>query len=779
MSYEDVTIVAPAKRPRGGTTTGIDPDFVNDCRKNLGAVTDDIPLHSVFAISQANQDRWNVIGRLTDQIRHHKAEIDKIQAIIDGLHAQMRDATASTLLSSFPQEWGALGVSRYRKEYVLAVLTSKLTTLCPELYGVRATEPIVELMQDPDIYSACLDRSDFERFYQRYGVPDCVCDNTELMSKLIHRYPFCLLDDHASIDKAAVDLLDNSAFLHRFLDDHLTKEGWGKRVDHILRKFSHRIRSDEDLMIDVILRLCKNAAEIGCNYASSFLGTTLAGSKPFCLRLAAAVQQLDHLSRLLCPVRFKDLGYPLLGDLDVALAFGRLNGENIAPVLEIVRHGKIWDENAFHVRPPTIFDRQPKKVLSEILSQRELVFNLIGNFDSCTLFQLLPENMREDRDIALCLSQHSTDMLRTMALLRSHDEDFWRRIVRAYKKRFEVFWQHLPQQFRADATIALSIARHATLVDDPLLQELVLVVPAIRSDPGVAHNVVAVFPESRWTAFLHLEGQSPLFEDPKLCASLVRRDRKFYNYLPPDLRRDRSVVEAVLSLSCRVRRLSGLLPHDIQVLYPDLVADYIRNVDYLEARDVARELWTHREVALALIARDTELCPWFLDAFRNDQEILLAVADAEDEPIMFLAFCAPSLLEDKAFMLQAVARNAYLVKHAQPTMYDFDLMMSVFLSGESRDRPKQVVADDEIPARRVAAFSRQVSERVSAFLAFATFLEGTVQSASPSCPLTILNQGTETSRAYKRLIAEYCGVPLGQELCNLKRVLVDLTRWGY
>jgi hypothetical protein len=38
-------------------------------------------------------------------------------------------------------------------------------------------------------------------------------------------------------------------------------------------------------------------------------------------------------------------------------------------------------------------------------------------------------------------------------------------------------------------------------------------------------------------------------------------------------------------------------------------------------------------------------------------------------------------------------------------------------------------------------------------------------------PLTMLNQGPETSVAYKRRIAEYLGVPTGKWLCQLQAAL--------
>jgi hypothetical protein len=43
----------------------------------------------------------------------------------------------------------------------------------------------------------------------------------------------------------------------------------------------------------------------------------------------------------------------------------------------------------------------------------------------------------------------------------------------------------------------------------------------------------------------------------------------------------------------------------------------------------------------------------------------------------------------------------------------------------------------------------------------------------------MLNQGDETSMVYKKLLAEFTGVPMGNEIHVLRRASANLVRWGY
>jgi hypothetical protein len=61
-------------------------------------------------------------------------------------------------------------------------------------------------------------------------------------------------------------------------------------------------------------------------------------------------------------------------------------------------------------------------------------------------------------------------------------------------------------------------------------------------------------------------------------------------------------------------------------------------------------------------------------------------------------------------------------------------------------------------------------------------LGGMMASKGESSPLTLLNQGKETSLAFTKPIAEYLGVPMEEELQMLRKARKNLAllgvRWG-
>jgi hypothetical protein len=81
-------------------------------------------------------------------------------------------------------------------------------------------------------------------------------------------------------------------------------------------------------------------------------------------------------------------------------------------------------------------------------------------------------------------------------------------------------------------------------------------------------------------------------------------------------------------------------------------------------------------------------------------------------------------------------------------------------------------------------FALRIRERLSGYLQFRILLLGMAPAGSerttgPPRPLLILDQGSETSRAYKGRIAEYVGIPTGPELLKLVKASTALARWGY
>lgn len=74
---------------------------------------------------------------------------------------------------------------------------------------------------------------------------------------------------------------------------------------------------------------------------------------------------------------------------------------------------------------------------------------------------------------------------------------------------------------------------------------------------------------------------------------------------------------------------------------------------------------------------------------------------------------------------------------------------------------------------------RTVQEKLQSHDVFVkVMLGGIMTSKGGSTPLSLLNQGTETSSAFIKPIAEYLGVPMGEELRMLRKARKSLAFMG-
>jgi hypothetical protein len=254
---------------------------------------------------------------------------------------------------------------------------------------------------------------------------------------------------------------------------------------------------------------------------------------------------------------------------------------------------------------------------------------------------------------------------------------------------------------------------------------------------------------------------------------------------------DRDVVREALSVSpwYPPSRIVFVMQHDARVAHVDLIADAIRNepgFDEDDGRDtdfadsLCEHMWSHKPLALAWISRGGWWVEGFPEEYSSDKDILLALAEHSSDPCeTFEQVCSPELLRDKEFMVQVVKKRPSLYWMVPSELDgDFDIMLAAH-SGD-KDLLRVMELDEPEELEQVLTFARRVRKRIEARESFTTFLAGMSKSApSPSCCLPVLNQGSETSLAYKKLIADFVGLPCGEELRDLRAVSVHLTRWGY
>ena len=125
---------------------------------------------------------------------------------------------------------------------------------------------------------------------------------------------------------------------------------------------------------------------------------------------------------------------------------------------------------------------------------------------------------------------------------------------------------------------------------------------------------------------------------------------------------------------------------------------------------------------------------------------------------------AASLRDDKVFMRQAIAFNPHIYLAASDALKkDFDIRLA-FLGNDTD--PMQCMPKGEIKVLAKAMGSR-VDEELKTH---ETFVKTVLCSMSTqqNGSLAFLDQGNETWLIYKRLVADYLGVPTGKRLRMLR-----------
>jgi len=128
------------------------------------------------------------------------------------------------------------------------------------------------------------------------------------------------------------------------------------------------------------------------------------------------------------------------------------------------------------------------------------------------------------------------------------------------------------------------------------------------------------------------------------------------------------------------------------------------------------------------------------------------------------------LLQDKAFMTQLLEKDASLFRYASGDLrVDDDLALIAFAGPrESVELYLQEDGNDNNRRRDFAkAFRHRLRVKLDTHDAFCKiFVFGMTDSGSL---ISGLSQGVETSTGYKKLIAEFVGLPIGKELSRVRR----------
>jgi len=356
------------------------------------------------------------------------------------------------------------------------------------------------------------------------------------------------------------------------------------------------------------------------------------------------------------------------------------------------------------------------------------------------------------------------------------DKTFWKCLLIC----MPIAWCSMPSTLQQDTDFAIIAAQNVRDDEgyaDALVKEILQGYPGVAFNLQVAENIARL--NSLHDISALFSANAGLARNRAVVLQACKSNGCNLEYVHESLLGDRNIIQAALDSDPEAL---AFVPNSVQQLFPDLVAQAIRNpeVDDLDElfNYIHEELWENREVALAWASKGGVYLDEFPGEFAEDKELFLLFA--ENNWGQF-EYASEALCGNKDFMLQVVQKQGTLLRQAHGQLSeDFDLALVAFAGTD------HMCGYHHTPFGGVCGcfqfltdFAAKVRSRL---YCHEGFVEGilcgmTVEDADGT--LTMLNQGQETSLEYKRQIAECIGIPMGKELRLLREASANLERWGY
>lgn len=294
------------------------------------------------------------------------------------------------------------------------------------------------------------------------------------------------------------------------------------------------------------------------------------------------------------------------------------------------------------------------------------------------------------------------------------------------------------------------------------------------------------FPE-----IVHKYAEPSLLEDFDMVLKLCAYDADIYSRLSRRLRQIKEIVETVLT--SKPLSLLNVVEKEVQNMYPLLVASALKRLSLLTSENhhyalthIDASLWRNRDVVIAWgLAGGRFLANRFPNEFSDDEDLLLAFLKHHRDS--YNNFFSSRLCSDKQFMLQAVKDHPTNLEWATaPLIGDWDLLLTAMADPWIATLPfaEQMIRgwmrQDQVDALDFYVdSSKLIREKLQSHDVFVKLMLGSIMaSKGGSTPLSLLNQGAETSLAFTKPIAEYLGVPMGEELRMLRQARKNLALIG-
>ena len=255
--------------------------------------------------------------------------------------------------------------------------------------------------------------------------------------------------------------------------------------------------------------------------------------------------------------------------------------------------------------------------------------------------------------------------------------------------------------------------------------------------------------------------------DREIMLAAVTRNKKIYTRIGPALQRDVEIALAAIQHDTSLTVLN-LVGHAVQQEHPVITIKAIEEAAVGTLRliqgAVPATLMANFDVAVAWMKR-THRVPAGAHSLLTNRDFCLEIA--RYAPNGFVSV-SDTFRSDYDFIREAVDINGRVLRYASVALRgNLELVVRAVASDRNALGP-------QIPIS-LATVQNHVRSKLQLHRSFLNdFLRG-IAVPKPQLPpalrsqLPLLDRGVETSQAFKHLIAEFLGVPVGEELALLRR----------
>lgn len=423
----------------------------------------------------------------------------------------------------------------------------------------------------------------------------------------------------------------------------------------------------------------------------------------------------------------------------------------------------------------------------ELTSDRAFMKNVVlAKERSGSMWKLASPALQDDLDLLLLALKNGLHM-RDVPVAIKNNLAFMERVLRVNAR----FYLELPQTLQAEFVLA----REAVIAPDSTPQvhsKALALCPTLQSERRVVLSVCQRGDVELLPGLFNSPLSSCFRDDCEIMVAAVSRDHSLLAYASARLRACPELILVTISPTNAFDTLKELAPSVIREL-PEIPTRAVEvciaaELQYLPAH-IPDEVWSsHRPLCHAWLVRGGRV----LGAFESQLRVNLPYTQADIElPLAVVRYnwretrkLGEPLLRDKDFILQALDLDGRVLRFAHSSLRQKPDIQVVAVANYDKNIPSGTTSSIQQcfgGCINIPDLARYTEDRLKVHHNFCQcFLPG-IGIPRPHQPpqlrskLRMLDCGVETSEAFKRLIAEYLGVPLGQELAMLRRASANLV----